>query len=88
MTVYVSCPGQYTRDKGLDRDHNKELLVTHIKWRGPDGCAISELEQVLPNDTGRYVRRPVAELRAEGRIESTGRGRYAKWIAAPSSSGR
>jgi len=40
--------GVYTRRKGLDREQNKALLLKHIRSRSPQGCAMAELQQVLP----------------------------------------
>jgi ATP-dependent DNA helicase RecG len=40
--------GVYTRRKGLDRAQNKAILLKDIRSRSPQGCAMTELQQVLP----------------------------------------
>lgn len=43
--------GVYTRKRGLDRETNKALLVRHLQESGDAGCPISELQQVLPDQS-------------------------------------
>src|SRR5690606_31888556 len=40
--------GSYTRRRGLDRQHNKELLVAHLSQTNTEGSPLAELQQVLP----------------------------------------
>jgi hypothetical protein len=69
----------YTRRKGLDHGAQKELLLQHIRDNAADGSPLSELAQVLPNVTERRVKRLLQELKAEGKIEPSGRRRWARW---------
>jgi len=71
--------GVHTRRRGLDREQNKALLMTHLASAGADGCPISELQQVLPAVGRGAVQALVQELRAEGRVELLGSRRWARW---------
>lgn len=73
--------GTYTRQKGLDRSTNKELLFKHIRDSGPAGAQMKELRQVLPAHGRGGIQGLLRELRAEGRIHSQGLTRAGRWIA-------
>ena len=75
--------GAYTRKKGLDREQNKAILLKHIRSRAPQGCAMAELQQVLPALNRQMIRRLLGELRADGLIRLEGSRRGAKWFAEP-----
>lgn len=75
--------GSYTRKKGLDREQNKAILLKHIRSRAPQGCAMAELQQVLPALNRQMIRRLLGELRADGLIRLEGSRRGAKWFAEP-----
>ena len=68
-----------TREKGLDRSTNKELLARHLEHRFPAGCALEELQQVLPHVARRTIQIYLQELRQEGRIGLAGKGRGSLW---------
>ncbi|MCE7987216.1 MAG: transcriptional regulator [Caldilinea sp. CFX5] len=72
-------PATYTRRKGLDRLTNKELLVKHLEYRAPDGCALDELQLVLPHVARRTIQLYLTELRDEGRIRLAGKNRGGLW---------
>ena len=76
--------GVYTRRKGLDREQNKALLLKHIRSRSPQGCAMAELQQVLPALSRQMVKGLLHELRAEGVIRLEGSRRGARWFAQQS----
>ena len=44
----VGKSGVHTRIVGLDRETNKELLLKHMREKGPEGAPLRELQQVLP----------------------------------------
>lgn len=44
----VGKSGVHTRIVGLDREKNKELLLKHMREKGPEGAPLRELQQVLP----------------------------------------
>ncbi len=71
--------GAYTRERGLDRETNKELLFRHIRDNNADGSPLQELRQVLPALTGSQVQRLLHEIRDEGRIRVQGARRWARW---------
>lgn len=71
--------GAYTRERGLDHETNKALLLQHIRESDADGCQLGELRQVLPALSGPQVQGLLQELRAEGRIRVEGARRWARW---------
>lgn len=71
--------GVYTRERGLDHETNKALLLQHISLNNAEGCPLSDLKQVLPALTGPQVQGLLQELRAEGRIRVVGNRRWARW---------
>jgi len=73
--------GAYTRRRGLDRAHNKELLLRHIRDSGAAGCPISELEQVLPALSRGNIGRLLQGLRKDGHISPVGKLRWTRWVA-------
>lgn len=74
--------GAYTRRKGLDHETNKALLEKHLRDAAPEGCAHSELHQVLPNLSARQVSHLLKQLRDEGRADLRGARRWGRWFAA------
>jgi ATP-dependent DNA helicase RecG len=71
--------GSYTREKGLDRETNKALLLKHIEEAKGPGASIKELEQVLPALTRRQILLLLQELRTEKKIHPEGERRGARW---------
>ena len=76
--------GIYTRQKGLDRETNKQLLLKHIRDSAKEGTTLAELQQVLPALGRRSVQGLLQELRDEGRIRLEGRTKGARWYPNPS----
>jgi len=74
--------GTYTRQRGLDRETNKALLVRHIKETAAEGATLAELQQVLPSLSRDQVRTLLRELRRAGRIDVHGTTRAARWFPA------
>jgi ATP-dependent DNA helicase RecG len=81
--------GIYTRQKGLDRETNKTLLLRHIAENSASGSGLPELQQVLPALSRFQVQKLIQELRAEGRIRlwppATRRG--ARWYPSNATPG-
>lgn len=77
----VGKAGKHTRIVGLDRNTNKELLLTHIRRNGTKGTALKELQQVLPGHNRSQLQVLLRELRSEGKIYCTGKTNGAKWFA-------
>jgi ATP-dependent DNA helicase RecG len=71
--------GAYTRERGLDHETNKALLIQHISQNDADGCPLAELRQVLPALSTPQVQGLLQELRAEERIRVEGARRWARW---------
>ena len=71
--------GAYTREKGLDRETNKALLMQHIEDNKKSGSRLSELRQVLPALSYFEVQSLVRELKAEEKIDKVGNTSAARW---------
>ena len=77
---FLGDPATYTRQRGLDRATNKELLVRHIERQGKTGSSLSEIAQVLPQLTVEQVRTLLKELKQEQRVHPVGTTRAARWF--------
>ncbi|GAA5481220.1 ATP-binding protein [Haloferula sargassicola] len=75
----MGSPGAYTRQRGLDHETNKELLLRHLDHNSPGGAPISELCQVLPACSRKVVQSLLQELRTENRIQLRGSRRGSRW---------
>lgn len=73
--------GAYTRRRGLDQEENKALLLRHLR-SCTDGCAMVELQQVLPSRSRGQIKTLLDKLRKEGKIRLEGQRRGAKWHLA------
>lgn len=78
--------GTYTKRRGLDREHNKALLLKHLKEQAGDGCPMSELQQVIPAKSQDQLKKLLYELRDEGKVGLKGQRRWAKWYYVRESS--
>jgi ATP-dependent DNA helicase RecG len=77
--------GVYTRKRGLDRETNKTLLLTHIENNAVAGAKMDEFRQVLPALGRSQIQVLLRELRRERLVHSVGATRAARWFpgAAP-----
>lgn len=73
--------GVYIRRRGLDREQNKALLLKHLQDAFPNGCAMNELQQVVPALSRAYIKRLLDELRREGEVRLESRKRWSRWFA-------
>lgn len=73
--------GMYTRRRGLDREHNKALLLRHLHDQAGAGSPMAELQQVLPGQSRAQLKRLLDELRGEGLVRLEGQRRWARWFA-------
>jgi ATP-dependent DNA helicase RecG len=83
--VYASIgrKGVYTRQRGLDHETNKALLLKHIRNAGAaEGAPMAELLQVLPALSRAHIKRLVQELAKDGKVRLRGVTRSARWFAA------
>ena len=78
---FLGKPGVYTYRRGLDREANKALLLKHIEGACPEGCAMAELQQVLPELGRRAIKVLLDDLRSEGLVRIEGKTRGARWFA-------
>jgi len=77
---FLGKPGAYTRKRGLDRETNKALLLRHLESCGDSGCALNELEQVLPSLSKSQVQKLLQQLKTEGRTHVVGARRAGRWF--------
>lgn len=71
--------GSYTRQKGLDRETNKQLLLKHIHDNVSSGSTIAEFRQILPEFTDKQIRTLINELRDNKLIYILGSKRNARY---------
>ncbi len=74
--------GAHTRQRGLDRETNKALLLKHLARDKAHGAPLAELRQVLPSLPESAVQDLLQELRKEGRLQLSGSRRWARWHLA------
>jgi ATP-dependent DNA helicase RecG len=72
--------GTYTRSKGLDKETNKALLLTHLTDFKTSGSRMKELLQVLPNLNRFQILSLLYELESENKAYHIGNRRAAKWF--------
>jgi len=72
--------GVYTRERGLDPETNKALLLQHVRTFGT--AAIRDFEQVLPALSRSQIHSLLRSLRADGKIRRVGEKRGSKWELA------
>ncbi len=80
--------GVYTREKGLDRETNRQLLLKHIRDNAESGSRLKELMQVLPALSKDQIQTLIKELKAEGQIFNKGKTRASLWYPKPIASER
>ncbi|SPE35547.1 putative transcriptional regulator [Candidatus Sulfopaludibacter sp. SbA6] len=74
--------GRYTREKGLNRETQKELLVRHIRESEPEGARLADLQDVLRDLSRKQVQTLLRELRDGGRVTVVGVTRSGRWHPA------
>jgi len=79
---FVGKAADYTRRKGLDREHNLALLKKHIDESGATGASLDELAQVLPSLPKHEVRNLLRALKGKEQAKPQGMGPAARWVSA------
>ena len=82
MYTYLGQTGVYTRERGLAKETNKELLLQCIRDCGPHGASLEEFRQVLHTLDDRQIRHLVYELKEADKIFLLGRAKSARWTIA------
>jgi len=77
--TFLGEKGNYTREKGLDRETNKELILKHLNNHNGRGV-ITEFEQVLQNLSRHQIHSLLKALKKENLIEHVGGRRNGYWI--------
>ena len=72
--------GVHTRLKGLDKETNKALILTHIGNNNKNGTPLKELHQVLPGHNRGQIQVLLRELRKENKVRVEGNTSSAKWF--------
>jgi ATP-dependent DNA helicase RecG len=80
LNAFLGQKGGYTRQRGLDRETNKALLLKHIQDNAQAGSRLQELRQVLPALSRTQVQVLLRELLAEGRTHLVGHTSSARWF--------
>lgn len=75
----VGQAGVHTRKVGLDRETNKELILSHLRKNGAAGAPLKEFLQVLPDKNRSQIQVLLRELRRDGYIYCEGKTSAAKW---------
>lgn len=76
---FLGKKGKYTRERGLDKETNKALLVKHIAENAGTGSTLHELQEVLPSLSRNQVQKLMQSLKAEGKISMRGQTRTGRW---------
>lgn len=71
--------GVHTRQVGLDRDTNKELLLKHIRQNNEVGTPFKELQQVLPGLSRNQIQDLMKDLKKESKVYCVGKTSAARW---------
>lgn len=77
---FVGRAGDYTRKKGLDREHNLALLKKHIDENGSVGSKLDELCQVIPSLPRTHVQSLLQTLKRRGLAHPQGQRRAGVWF--------
>lgn len=76
---FIGKEGVYTRERGLDRETNKALLLKHITDNATAGSKMAELRQVLPGHSRPQIQVLLRELVKEQKVHVHGLTRAARW---------
>lgn len=82
---FLGTPAEHTRQRGLDREHNLQLLLNHLRAAGAKGAPRDELAEVLPSLNENQIGYRLRILRDRGLATSSGHGRGARWYIVPNS---
>ena len=80
LYTFAGKKGAYTRDKGLDRETNKELILLHL--REHDTASMGDLPQVLPQLSRGQIHYLLQSLRRGKKVQLVGQKRGSRWKLA------
>jgi len=72
----------HTRMVGLDRSKIKEIILRNIQKNNDKGSSLSDLLQVMPNQSRSQVQKLLYELRNDGQVKTEGKTHGARWFIA------
>jgi ATP-dependent DNA helicase RecG len=76
---FIGKSGVYTRERGLDRNTNKALLLTHINDDQDTGSKMEALRQVLPSHNRSQIQVLLREMSKEEIVHVHGTTKAALW---------
>lgn len=76
--AFAGQKGAYTRERGLDRETNKSLILSHLEHHGGKGV-IQEFQQALRGLTRHQIGSLLKELKQEGKIRFVGERKFGHW---------
>ena len=82
LYAHLGQKGAYTRILGLGEAENMALLYKHIVDNREQGSPLADLVQVLPSLSERRVKYLLKRLKDDGKAETRGGRRWARWIPA------
>ncbi|MBI3259485.1 MAG: hypothetical protein HYZ54_08450 [Ignavibacteriae bacterium] len=77
---YVGAGRIYTKNRGVDRENNKKLLLEYILANAQNGSKLSQLCPVLPLLSERQVQELLKELKTQGLIYIKGMTKSSLWF--------
>ena len=87
LYAHLGQKGTYTRILGLGESENMTLLYKHICDNREQGSPLADLVQVLPSLSERRVKYLLKRLKDDGKVETTGGRRWARWVPAKDKTG-
>jgi ATP-dependent DNA helicase RecG len=82
LYAHLGQKGAYTRILGLGEAENMALLYKHIVDNREQGSPLADLVQVLPSLSERRVKYLLKRLKDDGKAETRGGRRWARWVPA------
>lgn len=79
LYAFLGQKGVYMRQRGLDRETNKVLLLKHIQDNARESSQLQELRQVLPALSRAQIQALLRELLFEDRIHLVDHTSAARW---------
>ena len=87
LYAHLGQKGTYTRILGLGESENMTLLYKHICDNREQGSPLADLVQVLPSLSERRVKYLLKRLKDDGKVETKGGRRWARWVPAKDKTG-
>ena len=86
LQAFLGKAGAHTRAKGLDREHNLQLLLAHLRTCGSQGAPRDEMQHVIPSLSAEQIGYRLGLLEKQGKVRHSGTGRGARWYIVEANS--